>query len=310
MERAKIKVQCVNRHFFDASRFSKCPICGAEMDEQDKKGLAQQVLPAETAENAPQLQSTPQRPQESASPANASHPHEAPRGPDATTGHSEPPSIKPEQPPRKQSGPGKTTGGIPKFSRGGDLTPAPMLQPEKTAFIKEETREKPAPSREAPPEQPAPSREAPPEQQQTVHATLRDAVDATASTSVSPLPKTVAYYETDPPVGWLVCIKGFYLGKAYPFQAGRNRIGRNPDMEICLLEEQTIARDTQASILYEPKHRRYHLQAGTGRSLTSLNEETVFDHAELHAYDKIELGQAEFVFLPLCGEEFTWDDYI
>lgn len=142
---------------------------------------------------------------------------------------------------------------------------------------------------------------------------LAAAVKATASTNTSPLPKTVAYYdagEVEPPVGWLVCVRGIYTGHAFACKAGRNRIGRNLDMDICLSDDGSISRDTHAIIIYEPKNRIFYLQAGTGSGLTYHNGNLIFDHTEINSYDKIELGKAEFIFFPLCGEQFTWDDYM
>lgn len=139
------------------------------------------------------------------------------------------------------------------------------------------------------------------------------AVEATASTNTSPLPKTMAYYEAgevEPPVGWLICIRGTYVGHAFACKTGRNRIGRNLDMDICLSEDGSISRDTHAVMIYEPKNRVFYLQAGTGSGLTYHNGSLVFDHSEIHSHDKIELGKTEFIFLPLCGENFTWDDYM
>jgi len=142
---------------------------------------------------------------------------------------------------------------------------------------------------------------------------LAAAVEATESKNVPAMPKTVAYYdmgELTPPVGWLVCIGGTYAGRAFECKSGRNRIGRGMDMDVCLSEDATISRDTHATIIYEPKKRIFYLQAGTSSGLTYCNGTLVFDHEEIHAYDKIELGKAMFLFYPLCGEKFTWDDYM
>lgn len=142
---------------------------------------------------------------------------------------------------------------------------------------------------------------------------LSAAIEATASKSAAALPKTVAFYdigEVEPPVGWLVCVHGAYIGHAFACKAGRNRIGRNLDMDICLSEDSSISRDTHAVIIYEPKKRIFYLQAGSSTGLTYHNSELIFDHSELHSYDKVELGKAEFLFFALCGEQFTWDDYM
>ena len=65
-----------------------------------------------------------------------------------------------------------------------------------------------------------------------------------------------------------------------------------------------------AILIYEPRQRQFFLQAGPGEGLTYLNDALLFDHAELHAYDRISLGRAEFLFLPLCGPSFSWDGYL
>lgn len=162
-------------------------------------------------------------------------------------------------------------------------------------------------------EPPAPGGTIPPASAASGDTELATAVKATASTNTSPLPKTMAYYdvgEVEPPVGWLVCVRGIYTGHAFACKAGRNRIGRNLDMDICLSDDGSISRDTHAIIIYEPKNRIFYLQAGTGSGLTYHNGNLIFDHTEIHSYDKMELGKAEFIFFPLCGEKFTWDDYM
>ena len=142
---------------------------------------------------------------------------------------------------------------------------------------------------------------------------LRVAIEETGARDISPLPKTVSYYdmdETEPPVGWLVCIKGFYTGRSFECKVGRNRIGRAPNMEIALVEDTTIPRGAHAILIYEPRQRHFYLQAGSGKGLIYLNGDMLFEHEELKPYDKIFLGNSEFVFLPLCGPQFTWDEYI
>lgn len=172
---------------------------------------------------------------------------------------------------------------------------SPSLHPEKSVLSPEGTDRQPEP--------------------QVVHpqSELAAAVEQTGSKAAPAMPKTVAYYdngEVEPPVGWLVCIQGPCAGHAYECKTGRNHIGRNQDMDICIPEDATISRDTHAVIIYEPRNRVFFLQAGTSSGLTYLNDAMVFDHEEIHAYDRIELGKASFVFFPLCGEKFSWDDYM
>ncbi len=78
-------------------------------------------------------------------------------------------------------------------------------------------------------------------------------------------------------------------------------------MDIALPEEPSVDQAIHAQIIYEPKKRQFFLQAGNGDGLSYLNENLVFTHEELHAYDRIALGDAEFIFLPLCSESFDWN---
>lgn len=142
---------------------------------------------------------------------------------------------------------------------------------------------------------------------------LSNAVAQTQSASISSIPQTSVFYdinETTPPVAWIVGIKGEYTGKAFECKTGKNRIGRNLDFEIVLLEDTSITRDVHAILIYEPNEREFFLQTGASDGLVYLNGKLLFTHEKLKAYDKFSLGKSEFVFVPLCGENFTWDDIV
>lgn len=265
------KVKCLNGHFFDADRFKTCPICGAEV------GTVVKVEPL--AKPADKISSTTPILEVNQFVSTDS-----------------PASDKAENPLLKLD----------------ELKPTETLRPENPApeveitHGEERSLQKPQQSVTRP---------------STLHSdaavssedSLRKAVEATASTRASALPKTVAYYDFDavePPVGWLVCVKGEYIGRAFECKAGRNRIGRNQDMEINLADDLTVTRDAQAIIIYEPKKKQFFIQAGTGDGLVYLNGEIVFSHEPLASYDVISLGKTEFIFYPLCGEKFSWDEYI
>lgn len=162
---------------------------------------------------------------------------------------------------------------------------------------------------------PDPTPADPVEQTQTAPAdsSLTDAVAATGHGTLSALPKTVAYSDlaqTEPPTGWLVCVAGVYQGRAFMCKTGQNKIGRNPNCDIIMRDDTSMTRESHAVIIYEPIQRVFYLQSDNG--LVYLNGRVLFlhEHKELHAYDKIQMGSGEFVFLPLCGDRFTWDDHI
>ena len=127
------------------------------------------------------------------------------------------------------------------------------------------------------------------------------------------IPVTVAKVKQNnivPPVGWLVGVAGPYWGKSFECKTGRNRVGRNPEMEIVLSEDSTVSRDSFAILIYEPRWRKFYIDSGNHTGIVYLNDKPLFSHAELNAYDKLCLGQSTFVLIPLCGERFTWDDYL
>lgn len=123
--------------------------------------------------------------------------------------------------------------------------------------------------------------------------------------------KTVSKYAgqggVEPVTGWLVCIKGENFGKAYEIKAGQSSIGRDSSMNICIKEE-GITREKHAFIIFEPKKRQFFLRGGDGSGLTYCNEEMVTGMVTLNIYDKVQLGDAEFLFIPFCGEHFMWEE--
>ena len=71
-----------------------------------------------------------------------------------------------------------------------------------------------------------------------------------------------------------------------------------------------ISKNKHALITYEPKRKNYYLQPGDSSGLTYLNDEYMTDSQKLNPYDIIELGNSKFVFVPLCGEKFSWEEFV
>lgn len=125
--------------------------------------------------------------------------------------------------------------------------------------------------------------------------------------------KTVGVYadaNTEPVVGWLICVKGESFGESFNLKAGKNSIGRGAGMDVMLAQERSVSRDKHAIITYEPKKRIFLIQPGESSGLVYLNDDLLMNFAQLSAYDTIQLGEAIFKFLPFCGENFIWDDYL
>lgn len=113
-----------------------------------------------------------------------------------------------------------------------------------------------------------------------------------------------------PVVGWLVCIKGDYLGESFNLKSGRNNIGRAGNMDIVLAKDGRVSRDRHAAVVYEPNKREFLVQSGESSGLTYLNGELLMGFKPFVQDDKLMVGGCEFLFKPLCGADFSWDQYI
>lgn len=114
----------------------------------------------------------------------------------------------------------------------------------------------------------------------------------------------------DPVVGWLVCIRGKHFGESFNIAAGKNSIGRSANNHIVLWKDNSVSREKHAMVIYEPKKRNFYVQPGDSSGLTYLNDEYITESKRLASGDIVELGDCQFIFIPLCGEKFTWEDYI
>lgn len=114
--------------------------------------------------------------------------------------------------------------------------------------------------------------------------------------------------DSDPVVGWLVCTKGVHKGEDFHLRAGRNFIGRGQNMDIILSGENTVSRDKHAIVLYEPNQRIFLAQMGESHELVYLNGNLLMGNAQMKAYDRLQLGDAELMLVPCCCESFNWLD--
>lgn len=111
-----------------------------------------------------------------------------------------------------------------------------------------------------------------------------------------------------PVVGWLVCISGPSKGQDYRIHSDNNYIGRAAYMDIAITGDDTISRENHAILAYDTREKLYYFAPGSGRGIVRLNGKAVLMMTELHAYDKIEIGRSILIFVPLCGEKFSWEE--
>ncbi len=120
--------------------------------------------------------------------------------------------------------------------------------------------------------------------------------------------KPVVNKVSTPCVGWLIALGGEHVGTDFRLKAGKNFVGRSPQMDIALTEDKSVSRDRHAIVVYEPKAHLYLVQPGESSSLVYRNNEVVLTPVKLEAYDMITVGDVNLLFIPLCGERFNWSD--
>lgn len=150
-----------------------------------------------------------------------------------------------------------------------------------------------------------------PEQQNPEHET-ETSIDDGAVEICAAAEEPVVHKETSVPIiksvcGWLVVVSGAQRGMSFNIYTGQNSIGRGRNNDIVLMRDDKVSEDKHAWLTYEPKKRRFFIRPGESSGLTYINDDTVMEPIELKAGDVIEVGDTLLRFVPLCGEDFSWD---
>ena len=125
--------------------------------------------------------------------------------------------------------------------------------------------------------------------------------------------RTVSYYArklgVEPVVGWLVAVEGNYFGEDFRLKAGRNFIGRSPEMDVQLGLDPGVSRRRHAIVVYEPKKRVFYAQPGDSGELFYLNDQVVLSPVEMKPHDVLTIGDTKLMLISLCDEHFRWEDW-
>lgn len=113
--------------------------------------------------------------------------------------------------------------------------------------------------------------------------------------------------EVMPVVGWLVVINGKGRGQDLRIVPGMNHIGREKGEILLNFGDTSVSREKHARVAYDVDENTFLLSHAEGRSLTKVNGKTIMDTYELNAYDHIRMGETEMIFVPLCGQNFSWN---
>ena len=99
-----------------------------------------------------------------------------------------------------------------------------------------------------------------------------------------------------------------YCSMKLQVMAGKNFVGRADDMDIQILGDNEINRKNHTIIVYDAKKMNTMILPGDSSGIAYLNDEPVYVPMELKAYDTVSMGNSRFLFVPLCGMTFSWED--
>jgi len=109
--------------------------------------------------------------------------------------------------------------------------------------------------------------------------------------------------------GWLAVISEAGRGASYTLTFGMNTIGRSEENHVSIKNgDSSISREKHALIIYDYANNLYFIKHGDGQFLSYVNGEVLLDTKQLKANDKIKIGSTELIFIPLCSDEFKWED--
>lgn len=109
-----------------------------------------------------------------------------------------------------------------------------------------------------------------------------------------------------PITGWLVAVNTAVKGCSYNLKLGNNMIGHGKLADISLDSDLSVTSGVHAVILYNEISRNFFIDPCNGSYLVWLNGQPLKRRAELTAYDNISVGSTELIFIPFCGEKFSW----
>lgn len=123
--------------------------------------------------------------------------------------------------------------------------------------------------------------------------------------------KTISIYKkekgADFITGWLVCTKGPEKGRDYRLHNGFNRIGRNYNLDVPVMEDKEISKESPIAVVYDGRSNCFYAVQQTG-GMPYVNGKLLESPQVLKTGDLIEIGKSEFEFIAFCREGRVWEN--
>lgn len=133
-------------------------------------------------------------------------------------------------------------------------------------------------------------------------------LDLTVEMTKEELDEFIRIDEREWTCGFLVCIEGRNKGKTFIIHDGKNYIGRDPNMDICIAGDERIEKKNHAVIMYDYIGKKTILLPGESRGMIYWQGQALYEPQELAPNNRIELGDSWFCFKPFCDNDFDWKD--
>ncbi len=135
-------------------------------------------------------------------------------------------------------------------------------------------------------------------------SSLQNALDSVSSDDAEEA--DVEDKNSNPVIGWLICIDGIHKGKSFDVKEGRNLIGRSMAMDISLSGNSKIQRERHAIVTYDPRSKTCFFQLEDSRELVYINDDLVLGPTKFNHNDVISMADEQFVFLKLTCDKVDW----
>lgn len=112
-----------------------------------------------------------------------------------------------------------------------------------------------------------------------------------------------------PTVGWLVCVKGANKGMDFRLHGGFNTVGSGSGQDV-VIQDKEVSR-AMIQIVYGAKKREFKVvRCESSKNEAYLNDydDMILEPKQLNSHDKLILGSTELIFVPLCTDEFSWEE--
>lgn len=109
------------------------------------------------------------------------------------------------------------------------------------------------------------------------------------------------------PVGMLVCTDGMQSGNVFSLTSGENYIGclRNGELIVTSMMKNEISYFLE--VQYQPANNSFLIVPIQSEVGMIVNDSRIEQETKLNAYDKIAVRDNMLMFVPICGEHFSWE---